>query len=250
MYCYARYLPEWTGHDGERWGEYVDIKYWKPLTPKQKEKLRGVRVTISSATDPYQPVEQEYRRTRALLEELRGAGADVQIITKSASVVEDWQLLKELDATVAFSINTHDENFRADMDCASTISERMEAMEWLHEKGIHTVCFVSPIFPGITDAPKIIEQVVGLCDEVWLEHLVLQNPYKGTVLYYVKTRHPDVYAYYDEIFNHDNLDLWWWFDDYMEEWCKEHSFNYSYEHYPKEHRSKPVICNFRGHKGR
>ena len=42
LYCYARYLPDWTGHEGERWGEYVDVKYWPPLTEKQKKGLHGL----------------------------------------------------------------------------------------------------------------------------------------------------------------------------------------------------------------
>lgn len=250
LYCYAKYLPEWTGHEGERWGEYIDVKHWKPLTEKQKEKLHGKSIFISSATDPYQPIELNYFRTRTLLEELVGTGADVLVVTKSIYVIRDWDLLLKLNATVALSINTLDESFRSDMDRGSSIEQRIEALSVLHNKGIHTVCFVSPVFPGITDAPVIIKKVTGICDEVYLEHLVLQNPYKGPVLYYIKNKHPDLYPYYDRLFNKGELDEWWKWDDYMEEWCKENGYEYSYKHFPKEHREKPVVCNFRGHKGK
>lgn len=250
LYCYAKYLPEWTGHEGERWGEYIDVKNWKPLTDKQKKKLRGEHIMISSATDPYQPVEHEYMRTRTLLEELVGAGTEVLVVTKSINVIRDWDLFKKLNATVALSINTLNENFRADMDSGSSVEERISALEILHNKGIYTSCFISPIFPGITDAPSIIKRCNGICDEVYLEHLVLQNPYKGPVLYYIRTRYPDLYPYYDRLFNKGELDEWWQYDDYMEEWCKENGYEYSYSHIPKEHRDKPVIINFRGHKGR
>lgn len=250
LYCYAKYLPEWTGHEGERWGEYVDVKHWPLLTEKQKKALHGKSIMISSATDPYQPVEHRYFRTRSLLEELIGTGAEVLIVTKSFAVIRDWDLLQELNATVALSINTLDDSFRVDMDCGSTIDQRIEALSVLHSKGVYTTCFVSPVFPGITDAPAIIERVTGICDEVYLEHLVLQNPYKGSVLYYIRTKYPDLYPYYDRLFNKGELDEWWKWDDYMEEWCKENGYEYSYEHFPKEHRQKPVITNFRGHKGR
>lgn len=250
MYCYARYLPDWTGHEEERWGEYVDVKYWKPLTEKQKDKLHGRSIFISSATDPYQSVEHQYFRTRTLLEELIGTGANILVVTKSHAVIRDWDLLQKLDATVALSINTLDDGFRSDMDCGSSVEQRMGALSILHNKGIYTACFVSPVFPGITDAPEIIKQTTGLCDEVYLEHLVLQNPYKGSVLYYIKTKYPDLYPYYDRLFNKGELDEWWKWDDYMEEWCKDNGYKYSYEHFPKEHREKPVIINFRGHKGK
>lgn len=250
LYCYAKYLPEWTGHEGERWGEYVDVKYWPPIAEKVKKGLHGKSVFISSATDPYQDIEAEFGRTHALLEELKGTGAEITIATKSCNVVWDAAILKELGAKVALSINTLDESFRSDMDCGSTIEMRLAALESLHESGVMTVCFVSPVFPGITDAPTIIERVTGICDEVYLEHLVLQNPYKGSVLYYIRTRYPDLYPYYDRLFNKGELDEWWEWDDYMEEWCKENGYEYSYEHFPKEHRDRPVVINFRGHNGR
>ena len=250
MYCYARYLPDWTGHEGERWGEYVDVKYWKPFTEKQKEKFRGKSVFISSATDPYQPLESEYKRTRALLKELVGLDMDILVVTKSALVLRDWELLKELNATVALSINTLDENFKNDMDRGSSIKERITTLKMLHDKGVYTSCFISPIFPGITDAPAIIKEVSGKCDEVYLEHLVLQNPYKGSVLYYIRMRYPDLYPYYDRLFNKNILDEWWDYDNFMEEWCKDNGYSYSYEHFPKKHRKRPVVTNFRGHKGR
>lgn len=250
LYCYAKYLPEWTGHEGEKWGEYIDVKYWKPLTEKQKKGLHGKSVFISSATDPYQPIELHYNRTRTLLEELDGTGANVLIVTKSDYVVKDIDIIKRLNATVAISINTLSDRFRAEMDNSTTIPQKLRALETLHRNEVLTACFVSPVFPGITDAPAIIERVTGICDEVYLEHLVLQDPYKGSVLYYIRTKYPDLYPYYDRLFNKGELDDWWKWDDYMEEWCKENRYEYSYEHFPKEHRDRPVVINFRGHKGK
>lgn len=250
MYCYAKYLPEWTGHDDEKWGEYVDIKYWEPLTEKQKSNLHGKHIMISSATDPYQDIEAGFGRTHELLEELRGAEADILVVTKSSNVVWDVDILKELNATVAISINTLDESFRADMDKASTIQARFEALEYLHKAEVHTACFVSPIFPGITDAPAIISRATGVCDEVYLEHLVLQNPYKGPVMFYIRTHYPDLYPFYDRLFNKNELDEWWQYDNYMEEWCKDNGYEYGYSHFPKQIRDRPVVINFRGHKGR
>lgn len=250
MYCYARYLKDWTGHEQEQWGGYVDVKYWNPLTEKQKKSLKGQHIMISSATDPYQDVEAEFGRTHELLKELCGVGADILVVTKSCNVVWDAAILKELDAKVAISINTHDEQFKADMDKAPEIRMRVAALEALHKNGVYTACFISPIFPGITDVPEIIKMVTDVCDEVYLEHLVLCQPYKGPVLYYIRTKYPDLYQYYDRLFNKGELDEWWKYDDYMEEWCKDNGYEYSYSGFPKEHRDRPVVINFRGHKGR
>lgn len=250
LYCYAKYLKDWTGHDNEQWGEYIDVKYWEPLTEKQKSKLHGAEIFISSATDPYQPAEIKYGRTRALLEELIGTEANILVVTKSNLVVKDIELFKKLDATVALSINTLDESFRSDMDKSSTVKAKLCTLNTLHKNGVHTVCFISPIFPGITDAPAIIKEVTGKCDAVYLEHLVLCPPYKGPVLYYIKTRYPNYYSYYDRIFNKGELDLWWQFDNYMEQWANENGYRYAYKKFPKEHRERPTLTNFRGHKGK
>ena len=55
------------------------------------------------------------------------------------------------------SINTLNEKFKNDMDNASSIKDRLETLQKLHENGINTVLFMSPIFPYITDWKKIIE---------------------------------------------------------------------------------------------
>jgi len=60
---------------------------------------------------------------------------------------------------VAWSINTLDEEFKKDMDSAPTIKSRIEAMKQVHDAGIRTTCFISPIFPGITDVFTIIEEI-------------------------------------------------------------------------------------------
>ena len=55
------------------------------------------------------------------------------------------------------------------MDSASSIERRISAMKQVYEAGIRTVCFVSPVFPGITDFEAIFERVKDQCDLFWLE---------------------------------------------------------------------------------
>ena len=106
--------------------------------------------------------------------------------------------------TVSWSINTLDENFKNDMDSASSIECRIAAMKQIYEAGIRTVCFVSPVFPGITDFEAIFERVKDQCDLFWLENLNLRGGFKKTMMDYIAEKHPDLAPLYDEIYNKHN----------------------------------------------
>ena len=79
--------------------------------------------------------------------------------------------------TVSWSINTLDEDFKNDMDNAVSIKRRLDAMKQVYDAGIRTVCFIAPVFPGITDFEAIFHQVRNQCDLIWLENLNLRNRY-------------------------------------------------------------------------
>lgn len=96
------------------------------------------------------------------------------------------------DARVGFSINTLDEAFKDDMDQAVSIERRLLAMKKLHDAGVRTTCFISPIFPGITDVTAIIDSVKKQCNLVWLENLNLRGSYKTAILAYIREKHPDL----------------------------------------------------------
>lgn len=156
-YCYASFMKRFTGHK-EEWGTFLDVKHWPEI--KNPKKYAGQRVVIGSVTDGYNPQEERFGNTRKLLEQLIGSDADILICTKSDLVVRDIDLLKRLGrVTVSWSINTLDENFKNDMDSASSIERRIAAMKQVYDEGIRTVCFVSPVFPGITDFEMIFERV-------------------------------------------------------------------------------------------
>ena len=144
-YCYASFMKRFTGHK-EEWGTFLDVKHWPEI--KNPKKYAGQRVVIGSVTDGYNPQEEQFGNTRKLLEQLIGSGADILICTKSDLVVRDIDLLKKLGrVTVSWSINTLDENFKNDMDSASSIERRIAAMKQVYEAGIRTVCFVSRYSP-------------------------------------------------------------------------------------------------------
>lgn len=206
-YCYASFMKRFTGHT-ESWGTFLDIKHWPAI--KNPRKYKGQRVVIGSVTDGYLPQEKEIRNTRRILEQLKNSGAEILICTKSDLVLRDIDLLKEMGkVTVSWSINTLDEKFQADMDQAVSISRRLEAMKQVYEAGIRTVCFISPVFPGITDFEKIFERVKDQCDLVWLENLNLRGGFKQEILDYIQKCYPHLVTLYDEIYRKGDRSYFW-----------------------------------------
>ena len=205
-YCYASFMKRFTGHE-EPWGQFVDAKEWPAI--KNPNKYAGKELFIGSVCDPYMPEEAELGRTRALLEQLRGSGAKLSIQTKSDLVLRDLDLIAEFpDARVGFSINTLDGGFRADMDRAASIGRRLAAMEAVHAAGVRTTCFISPIFPGITDVQAIVERVRGICNLVWLENLNLRGSFKADVMGYIAKHRPDLLPLYEAIYNRRDNAYW------------------------------------------
>lgn len=197
-YCYASFMKRFTGHT-EPWGTFLDVKHWPEI--KNPRKYQGQRVVIGSVTDGYLPQEEQFQNTRKLLEQLRGSGAEILICTKSDLVVRDLDLLKQLGkVTVSWSINTLDEAFHQDMDKAVSIERRLAAMKTVYKAGIRTVCFIAPVFPGITDFTATFHRVKDQCDLVWLENLNLRGGFKQDILDYIQEKHPDLLPLYRAIY--------------------------------------------------
>lgn len=74
-------------------------------------------------------------------------------------------------------------------------------MKAFHDAGVRTTCFISPIFPGLTDLPSIIHRAKNQCNLVWLENLNLRGGYKKTIFDYITEKHPDLLPLYDTIYN-------------------------------------------------
>ena len=231
-YCYACFMKRFTNH-GEAWGSFIDIKRCdKPIS---KKKLQGKSVFLSSVTDCYNPFEEKYENTRKILEQLISIDCELNISTKSQLILRDIDLLKQCkNLKVSVSVNTLDEQFKNDMDHASSIMKRLETIETLHENGIYTVLFMSPIFPGITDYKEIIVKTHRFVDEYWFENLNLRGSYKQDILSYIKNAYPQLVELYDEIYVKGNMGFWNNLSVEIEEYCVEHSIKYINYFYHKE----------------
>lgn len=222
-YCYASFMKRFTNHK-EPWGEFIDVKEFPVI--RNPKKYEGKSIFIGSVTDSYNCYEEHFKKTQSILKQFIGIDVEITITTKSNLVVRDLGLLRQLkNVKVAFSINTVDEQFRSDMDRASSIKERIEAMRYLHGNGIHTVTFISPIFPGITDVREIVEATRKYCDEYWLENLNLRGSTKAVILSYVQEKHPDLMPLYQEIYVKKNMQYWIALSQDLELYAKEENLN-------------------------
>ena len=243
-YCYASFMKRFTGHD-EQWGTFLDVKCWEKI--KNPGKYKGQRVVIGSVTDGYNPSEEEYKNTRRLLEELKDSGAEILICTKSDLVLRDIDLLKQMNkVTVSFSINTLDEDFKNDMDKAVSIERRLSAMKTLYDEGIRTVCFVSPVFPGITDIRAIFERARNQCDLFWLENLNLRGGFKKDIMDYIKEKYPHLLPLYEEIYNKNNREYFENLRNDARQMAKEYNCPFVDNELPygRAEKGHPVIVDY------
>ena len=243
-YCYASFMKRLTNHP-EPWGEFLDVKYWDKI--RNPKKYAGKELFIGSVTDPYNPQEEIYGRTRALLTELQGSGAKLSIATKSDLILRDLDIIKTFpDVRVSWSVNTLDEIFKDDMDKAVSIKRRLAAMKAFHKAGVRTTCFISPIFPVITDVKAIIEQAKEHCNLIWLENLNLRGSYKAVIMDYIKEKYPALLPLYQDIYSLGNRSYWEALDTELKEYAAEIGLEYvtNDDSMSRPFSAPPVIVNY------
>ena len=243
-YCYASFMKRFTNHL-EPWGEFLDVKCWPEI--KKPEKYRGKELFIGSVTDPYNPQEETHQRTRTLLLQLQGSGAKLSIATKSDLILRDLELIKSFpDARVSWSVNTLDEGFKNDMDCAVSIQRRLAAMKAFHDAGVRTTCFISPIFPGITDVRAIIQRAKDQCNLVWLENLNLRGSYKAVILDYIRDNRPDLLPLYQEIYSKGDRRYWELLDTELKDFAAKIGLEYvtNDDSMKRPFDAPPIVVNY------
>jgi DNA repair photolyase len=166
-YCFARYTHEFMEMDST---EFEDKIYAKAgvaqLLRRELTRVRlQDRIAIGTATDPYQPAERRYARTRSILEVFaRERGRRVGITTKSDLVTRDLDLLCEIARgnvlEVSFTITTLNEKLARLLEPrAPRPALRLEAVEKLSAAGIAVGVLPNPIMPGLTDGPKSLDRL-------------------------------------------------------------------------------------------
>ncbi len=168
IYCYARPSHEYLGWSaGLDFETKIMVKRDAPdLLSKelQKRSWKPEVISLSGNTDPYQPIERQFKLTRGCLQILSDHRNPVGIITKNHLVTRDLDILAPMAklgiARVMISVTTlRDEIARMMEPRTSMPARRLDAIEELSEAGIPTGVMVAPVVPGLTDeeVPAIIE---------------------------------------------------------------------------------------------
>ncbi|MBC8049765.1 MAG: PA0069 family radical SAM protein [Chitinophagales bacterium] len=160
IYCYARPTHSYLGFSAGLDFETKLIAKTNAAEQLERELAKPGYVVkpimLGSNTDPYQPIEREQTLTRRLLQVFDRTSHPVGIVTKSALVLRDLDLLSSLASRgltkVALSITTLDHRLARRMEPrASTPMKRVDALSRLSEAGVPTVIMTAPIIPAIND---------------------------------------------------------------------------------------------------
>lgn len=151
QYCYVRDYPH-ALHGPMDWGRWSSPKLNAPeLLWAQRHRIIGKTVFLATATDPYQPLERDYRLTRRCLQVLRECpGTRVVLHTRSALVLQDLELLRDFGdrLSVGLSINTDDDTVRQVVEpSAPSIPTRLFTLERLARSGVSVSVSVAPLMP-------------------------------------------------------------------------------------------------------
>ena len=169
-YCFARPTHEYLGLNiGEDFNSKIVVKInavERLRAELASPKWTGERIAMGTNTDPYQRAEGKYKLTRGVLEVLAEHRNPFSILTKSALVVRDLDVIaaaaEHADVSVNFSIGTLDERvWRATEPGTPHPRRRIDAMRRFAELGIRTGALMAPVLPGLSDAPEQLAETAA-----------------------------------------------------------------------------------------
>src|SRR5216684_8638425 len=173
IYCFARPTHAYLGLSPGL--DFESKLFAKPDAPKLLERELAAQdyeprmIAIGTNTDPYQPIEREHQVMRRILEVLERCGHPVGIVTKSALVLRDIDILARMAqrnlVKVALSVTTLDPKLARVMEPrAATPARRLEALRQLSAAGVPTSVMVAPVIPALNDSEieRILDAAAAL----------------------------------------------------------------------------------------
>jgi DNA repair photolyase len=172
IYCYARPAHAYLGLSPGL--DFETKLFFKPEAGKllarelSRPRYKPEVIHIGGDTDPYQPAERRLRVTRAVLETLQRFSHPFSIITKSALIVRDLDVLAPMAADrltrVAVSVTSLDRRLARSMEPrAATPERRLDAIRRLSEAGVPVTVMFAPAIPGLNDheMEAVLEAAAG-----------------------------------------------------------------------------------------
>src|SRR3954466_13572686 len=207
VYCFARPTHAYLGLSPGL--DFESKLFVKPDAPALLEKELAAAgyeprmIAIGTNTDPYQPIERDHKIMRGILEVLERAGHPVGIVTKSALVVRDIDILARMAkrnlAKVGISVTSLDPKLARTMEPrASTPPKRLEALKQLSEAGIPTTVMVAPVIPALNDSE--IERILDAAAHAGVKeasYVLLRLPVEVGDLFreWLMANYPDRYRH-------------------------------------------------------
>jgi DNA repair photolyase len=207
VYCFARPTHAYLGLSPGL--DFESKLFMKPNAPELLERELSAPgyvpkvIAIGTNTDPYQPIERRHQIMRRILEVLERSGHPVGIVTKSALVVRDADILARMAkrnlAKVAISVTTLDPVLARTMEPrCSTPARRLEALKKLSEAGIPTTVMVAPVIPALNDSE--IERILDAAAHAGVKeasYVLLRLPLEVRDLFreWLMANYPDRYRH-------------------------------------------------------
>ena len=207
VYCYARPTHAYLGLSPGL--DFESKLFAKPDAPRLLERELSEpnysprMIAIGTNTDAYQPIERQHQIMRRILEVLERFGHPVGIVTKSALVLRDLDILSRMAkrnlVKVALSVTTLDPKLARVMEPrAATPSRRLDALRELAQAGVPTSVMVAPIIPAINDAE--IERILDAASAVGVQgagYVLLRLPIEVRDLFreWLMANFPDRYRH-------------------------------------------------------
>jgi DNA repair photolyase len=207
VYCFARPTHAYMGLSPGL--DFESKLFAKPDAARllerelAKEGYRPKIIAIGTNTDPYQPIEKKWRIMREILEVLEAYNHPVGIVTKSALVARDIDILSRMAgkglAKVALSVTSLDRTLARTMEPrAATPPKRLETIRKLAEAGIPASVMVAPVIPGLND--QEIERILDSASAAGAReagYVILRLPLEVSPIFkdWLLTHYPDRYRH-------------------------------------------------------
>jgi DNA repair photolyase len=207
VYCFARPTHAYLGLSPGL--DFESKLFMKPNAPELLERELSAPgyvpkvIAIGTNTDPYQPIERRYKIMRRILEVLDSAGHPVGIVTKSALVLRDLDILARMAkrglVKVALSVTTLDSQLARTMEPrAATPQRRLDTLRQLVKAGVPATVMVAPVIPALNDDE--IERILEAVAAAGVRHagyVLLRLPLEVRDLFreWLMTNFPDRYRH-------------------------------------------------------
>ena len=216
-YCFARRYHtqfELDADDSFASVIFVKVNFVEVLSKELSRERwdRETSVALGTATDPYQPIEGQYKLTRGAIVELGASKTPFGIITKGPMVMRDADVLQQASRSarvmVCVSVPTVDEDAWRKLEPGTAHPrQRLRAVRALRRAGIRAGVLMAPLVPGITTSRRLVESTLAAIAEhdaafVGANVLHLEGGTRDHFMRYLAKDFPSLVAGYERLFAH------------------------------------------------